>query len=193
MNRHDRGKDSPRDRTVKSAPHPNYGSINRDVDVTREGNWEGKQLGKELNLLHMVSFVVGEIIGSGIFVSPYIALKYSGSAGLSLVAWGVGGLLALLGGLCYAELGTLLDKSGGEYTIFLEAYSFREFKKPWLECFGSLMAFLYAWATIFVIRPASSAIVCLTVGSYLARPFYLGCDIPPYVVQLLAMASISKS
>lgn len=167
----------------------NYGAVSAGGESKQT---QSKQLRKELGLVHMTGFVIGEVIGSGIFISPYVALKHTGSAGLSLVVWAVGGAISLLGGLCYAELGTLLKKSGGEYTILLEGYSFRELRRPWLEALGALMAFLYAWTTCFILRPTSLAIVCLTFGSYLARPFYLECDIPPYVVQLLAMAAISK-
>ncbi len=151
----------------------------------------GRKLQKELNLFHMVGFVIGEIIGSGIFVSPFIVLNRTGSAGLSLIAWVMGGFLAVCGSLCYIELGTLLRKSGGEYTNIRETYTFRELKKPWLEFLGSLMAFLFTWASCFIIRPTALGIITLTCGRYLARPFYIGCDIPPYIVRLLALSAVS--
>lgn len=154
---------------------------------------EGKKLRKELNIFHMVGFVVGEIIGSGIFVSPFVVLSHAGSAGMSLIAWVLGGVFSVCGALCYIELGTLLKISGGEYTIFRETYSFRELKKPWLEVLGSLTSFLYAWATCFVIRPASLGIISLTFGSYVTRPFYLDCELPPNTVKLFALSGVSKS
>ncbi len=172
---------------TKTEKRVNYGAIDDG------GSRGGKQLVKELSLLHMIFWIVGEVIGSGIFVSPYIVLSRAGSAGLALIMWAVGGIIAICSSLCYAELGTLLKKSGGEYTIYLETYSFRELKKPWLELVGSLMAFLYAWALCFLMEPASMAIVCLTFGSYLSRPFYLSCDIPPHIVQLFALTALSKS
>ncbi len=168
-------------------------STSKSVSGIDDEGSGGTKLVKELSLLHMIGFVVGEIIGSGIFVSPYIVLSRAGSAGLALIVWAVGGIIAICGSLCYAELGTLLKKSGGEYTIFRETYSFRELKKRWLEFFGSLMAFLFAWASSFLVRPAAIGIITLTFGSYLSRPFYIGCDIPPYIVQLFALAAISKS
>ncbi len=160
--------------------------------VSSEGGG-GKKLQKEVNVLHMVGFIVGEIIGSGIFVSPFIVLNRTGSAGLSLITWAMGGFFAVCGSLCYIELGTLLRKSGGEYTIIRETYTFRELKKPWLEFLGSLMAFLFTWASCFIIRPISIGIITLTFGRYLARPFYIGCDIPPYTVRLLALSAVSTS
>lgn len=61
-----------------------------------------------------MSLIVGTMIGSGVFASPGAVLLHSGSVGLSLLVWVLAGVIALLGSLCYCELGTCIPESGGE-------------------------------------------------------------------------------
>ena len=150
-------------------------------------------LGKELTVISGVGYVVGAIIGSGIFITPKVILTNTGSFGLSLIMWVIGGLSAVAGALCYIELGTFIKKSGGEYTYILEAYSFHK-RNRWLEFTGSLLAFLFSWSSVLVIRTCSLAIITMAFGRYLSRPFFIeeDCDVPIWIVRLLALFAISK-
>jgi len=138
-----------------------------------ESEESGTKLKRELGLMDGVSIIIGIIIGSGIFVSPKGVLQYSGSIGLSLVIWIVSGLLSLVGALCYAELGTMIPKSGGDYAYILDA-------------FGPLPSFLYLWSALMVIMPAGNAITALTFANYVLEPFYPECDPPTDAVRIIA-------
>lgn len=142
---------------------------------------EPVRLRREVGLVNCVTVIVGCIVGSGIFLSPRSVLEYSGSVGMSLVVWTVSGVFSLLGALCFAELGTTITKSGGEYAYILQA-------------FGQLPAFILLWVTLLIINPTGQSITALTFANYVVQPFYIDsdCGPPDIMVRLLAVMCISK-
>lgn len=95
------------------------------------------QMKKQLGLMEGTAVILGIIFGSGIFVSPQGVLKQVNAVGTSLVIWVTCGFLSTIGALCYAELGTALPISGGDYAYINEAY-------------GSFPAFLYLWDALII-------------------------------------------
>jgi len=118
----------------------------------------------QVGLWSAVALIVGTMIGSGIFVSSGSLLERAQSPGLCLVLWCVCGAYSLLGAISYAEIGTLIPRSGGEYTYYLEAFG------PLHKFFGPILAFLYAWVTILLLKPTSLAINSLSFSKYLLEP-----------------------
>lgn len=135
-------------------------------------------LKREIGLWSAVSITAGSMIGSGIFMSPQGVLVYIGSAGASLIVWTICGLLALLGSLCYAEMGSLVPESGGDYAYVLRT-------------FGSLPAFLIIYTFVLVGRPAAITAVSLSFAEYVLAPFYPGCSsLPQATVKIVASSCI---
>ncbi|XP_006816949.1 b(0,+)-type amino acid transporter 1-like [Saccoglossus kowalevskii] len=150
-------------------PPKNPDTVSRVSDV---------ELKRQVGLMSGIALIVGTMIGSGIFVSPKGVLRQTESVGMSLIIWLACGVLSMLGAVSYAELGTFIPKSGAEY-----AYLF--------EGFGGIPAFLFAWISVVILRPASVAAIALTFGNYAAQPFFpYGCEIPDIVIKLLAGSCI---
>ncbi|XP_075838193.1 b(0,+)-type amino acid transporter 1-like [Microtus pennsylvanicus] len=138
----------------------------------------GLSLKREIGLWSAVSMTAGCMIGSGIFMSPQGVLVYMGSPGASLVVWATCGLLAMLGALCYAEMGSLVPETGGDYAYILRT-------------FGSLPAFLVIYMFVLVARPAAITAVSLSFAEYALAPFYPGCSsFPQITVKIVASSCI---
>lgn len=135
------------------------------------------KLKRELGLLGAVSLIVGTAVGSGIFMTPQTVIGSIGSPGASLVIWACCGLLAILASFCYAELGTVIRESGGEYVYILRTS-------------GSVLAFLFIFSSVLFVRPASIAGIALSFAQYVVVPFYGDCPPPVVVVKCVAAAAI---
>uniref|UniRef100_A0AAR2LKW7 Solute carrier family 7 member 10b n=1 Tax=Pygocentrus nattereri TaxID=42514 RepID=A0AAR2LKW7_PYGNA len=116
------------------------------------------------------------IIGSGIFISPKGVLEHSGSVGLALVVWVLGGGIAALGSLCYAELGVTIPKSGGDYSYVT-------------EIFGGLVGFLLLWSAVLIMYPTTLAVIALTFSNYVLQPAFPNC-VPPYMATRMLSATL---
>ncbi|XP_051745975.1 cystine/glutamate transporter [Ctenopharyngodon idella] len=135
-------------------------------------------LRRTIGLLPSISFIIGTVVGSGIFIAPKGVLMNSGSVGLSLLVWTLCGVLSTFGALCYAELGTSFTKSGGHYTYLLETL-------------GPLPAFLRLWTEFIFIRPAVASYVSLAFGRYVVEPFFLPCVAPTALVKIVSMLGVT--
>ncbi|XP_077492835.1 Y+L amino acid transporter 2-like isoform X2 [Amblyomma americanum] len=133
-------------------------------------------LKRDVGLFSSITLLLGAIIGTGIFITPGNVLRNSKTITIDLLLWTLGGVNALIGGLCAAELGALLPASGGDYAFFLAA------GRPYGVC-GDLPAFFYAW-TCFFLEPAATSIQGLTFSAYLLSLPYPDCS-PPYEVNVL--------
>ncbi|XP_023149677.2 b(0,+)-type amino acid transporter 1 isoform X2 [Amphiprion ocellaris] len=134
-------------------------------------------LRREVGLVGAVSLIGGTMIGSGIFMSPQTVLSTIGSPGASLVVWACCGLLVILASFCYAELGTVIRESGGEYIYILRTS-------------GPVVAFLLIFSSVLFVRPAGVAGIALSFAQYVVAPFYADCPPPVLLVKCVAAAAI---
>ncbi|VDN06632.1 unnamed protein product [Thelazia callipaeda] len=166
---------------------PKMGS--KDTTSVKDGS---VGLEKSLTLFNGVSIIVGCIIGSGIFVSPTGVQEKAGSVGMSLIVWIACGVFAAIGAYCYAELGTLIHKSGGDYAYIMEAFGpFLAFIRLWVEAVVDLLhkidsIFPVMFFVTYNCRPCTCTVVALTFSIYMLRPFYPHCDPPDGLPALLA-------
>lgn len=108
--------------------------------------------------------VIGSVIGSGIFLTTGSMMQTLPSVTLVIAAWVAGGLLAMAGGLTYAEMGSMFPRSGGLYVFLSEAY-------------GPVWGFLFGWACLLVILTGSVATVAVGFAEYFSYFFpALGTD-----------------
>ena len=102
------------------------------------------KLKKEVTGMNAFVMVIGTIIGSGIFFKPTAVFGAAGTASLGLIAWVIGGLLALAGGLTIAEIGTLIPETGGMMTYMEHIY-------------GKFWGYLIAWVQTIIFYPVRIA------------------------------------
>ncbi|XP_054480785.1 cystine/glutamate transporter [Anoplopoma fimbria] len=152
--------------------------MKKEDDKKEKTGEEVVQLRREIGLLPAVCFIIGTVVGSGIFIAPKGVLVNSGSVWLSLLVWALCGVLSLFGALCYAELGTTFTKSGGHYTYLLETL-------------GPLPAFLRLWVECLFIRPSVASYVSLAFGRYVVEPFFEPCAAPTALIKLVSILGLT--
>ena len=110
-----------------------------------ESNSQSTQnLVRGLGLVAAISVIVGNVIGTGVFLKARVMTCNVGEPMWVLMAWIAAGLLSLAGALTYAELTAMKPEAGGEYVFLRDTY-------------GKLSSFLYGWMQIFIARPGSQA------------------------------------
>lgn len=114
-----------------------------------------------LELRDAIALIVGIVVGAGIFKTPSLVAANAGGAWAMLGAWLLGGIVSLIGALCYAELATACPHAGGDYHFLTRAY-------------GKKLSFLFAWARLAVITTGSIALLAFVFGDYSSRLYPLG-------------------
>src|SRR5215218_3398547 len=111
---------------------------------------------RRLTLFDATMIVISGIIGSGIFINPYVVARAVHTPFLILAVWVAGGAIALFGAFVFAELSTVMPRVGRQYAFFREA-------------FHPAVAFLYGWGLLLIVQSGATAAVAVAFAEYVAR------------------------
>lgn len=114
---------------------------------------QSQQLKKTMNAFQGMMYVIGLVIGSGVFLKPSIVLSNTGSTGLALSLWVFGGLITIAAALTIAELAAYIPKIGGLYTYLVELY-------------GESVGFLFGWVSALVNAPGTCGAVSIACATF---------------------------
>lgn len=114
-----------------------------------------------LSTLDAIAIIVGLVVGAGIFKLPSLVAGFSANEAVFYGVWIAGGVISLIGALCYAELASAYPNAGGDYYFLQRAY-------------GRNLSFLFAWARIAVITTGSLGVLGYTFGDYMSNLVSLG-------------------
>jgi amino acid transporter len=135
-----------------------------------------------LGARHAIAICVGIVIGAGIFGTPALVAANAASPLVFVLAWVAGGVLSIIGALCYAELASAYPGVGGDYSYLKRA-------------FGDRIGFIYAWARLSVIQTGSIALLAFVCGDYLAQIVDLGPAGPTIfaAATVIALTAINRA
>lgn len=114
---------------------------------------------RQFGVWHAAAVCVGMVVGSGIFRTTPLAAQNLGSPAALMAVWFLGGVVSVVGALCFAEMSAAFPDAGGDYFFLREAW-------------GQRTGFLFAWSRFAIVHTGSIALLAFVFGDYL-------CDILP--------------
>ena len=150
-----------------------------EAQAARASGGEASFPRKVLHDRDVLALTVGIVVGAGIFRTPSVIAGMAGTETIMLAAWVAGGLLSIVGALCYAELASAYPHVGGDYYFLRRAYGLRT-------------AFLYGWARFSVIQTGSIALLAFVFGDYAAALLPIG-PYSPAIYAALAVIAVSMT
>src|SRR5216684_2160182 len=129
-------------------------------------------LARRLGAFDATMIVMGGIIGSGIFINPYVVAQRVHTPAMIIGAWIAGGVIALLGAFAYAELAALRPEVGGQYAYLRDAYH-------------PSVAFMYGWALLLIVQSGGMAAVAATFAKYTIN--LIGMAVPEWTIAVITL------
>ena len=147
-----------------------------ELPVTERASGSKPGLARKLGLFDATMLVMGGIVGSGIFINPYVVARQVHTPALILGAWIFGGIIGVGGAFIWAELAATLPEVGGQYAYLREAYH-------------PAIAFLYGWVLLLVIQTGGMAAVSITFARYFLE--LTGMHTQDWLVATAALATLT--
>lgn len=113
-----------------------------------------QELKRNIKLYEGILFVIGFVIGSGIFLKPSVVLQNTGSSAGALTMWIAGGVISLCSALSIAEIAAYIPKLGGLYTYLGEIYN-------------DTVGFEYGWVEAVISSPGGSAAMAISIATFM--------------------------
>jgi len=110
-------------------------------------------LKKNIRMFEGIMFVIGFVIGSGVFLKPSVVLKNMGSSGGAISIWIIGGIITICAALTIAELAAYIPQVGGLYTYLTDLY-------------GEKVGFLYGWVEAIIASPGSAGAIAIAFAAF---------------------------
>jgi APA family basic amino acid/polyamine antiporter len=129
-------------------------------------------LRRALGVFDGIAILIGIMIGAGIYSTPQIIAGYLGSFNSIIILWLLASAFVFISGLIYAELGTRMPKTGGEYVYIT-------------RCFGPFTGFIFGWAQLFIIRTSAAAGLALIAADYLG--YFIPLNKTTHMITALAV------
>lgn len=134
-----------------------------------------------LRLIDAIVLIIGIVVGAGIFRTPSVVASNTPSEHWFLGVWILGGVISIIGALCYSELSSTFPNAGGDYHFLKLA-------------FGKRFSFLFAWSRITITQTGSIAILAYIAGDYLTQLIPLGAYSSTYyaltIIIILSLINI---
>ncbi len=138
-----------------------------------------------LGLVAAISIIIGNVIGTGVFLKARVMTCNVGDPTWVIIVWIVAGILSLAGALTYSELAAMMPKAGGDYNFIKEAY-------------GKVFGFLYGWMLIFVGKTGAQASAAVAFAIFLndllgggVKKVLLSTNIAGYQYELTSLQLIA--
>ena len=162
--------------------HNGHGPVKKTRPQTQEVTVDKIELGtlrRSITLVGAVAILIANIGGIGIFITPTMILRFSGSPGLSILIWLLGGIVQAAYAFCTVEIALMFNKAGGPYFYIYSS-------------FGDMAGFVYMWGFVIFIVGPSWALGSYTASLYTLSVIFTDCQPSDFLVKLVALWLMGK-